>query len=315
MQYAIFSVIIPLYNKEKDIEETLNSVINQSFRDFEIIVINDGSTDGSLEIVKKIINPKLKVYSIANGGASFARNYGVKLALGDYVAFLDADDYWYPYHLDNLKKLITNYPYMNWYATGYEFMESKRRIFPMNAPPMKRKDGWVDGVCNYFENSMSDSLALTSAVCMKKNFFHQLGGFNVDLDTGHDIDLWIKAGIETDLVFSNVISMRYNMLGSNRITEMPIESKRHMEMESYIAIEKKNLSLRKFLAFYRYSHAIKFKLYGSNEKAKKYEKDIDLSLINAKQRFLLKLSPCTLRILQLIKDFISCFGYRIRASK
>ena len=101
-----FSIIIPLYNKEKDIKKTLKSVLNQSFEDFEIIIINDGSTDNSEEIVKSIIDKRIFLYTKNNEGVSIARNYGVEKATSGFIAFLDADDYWHPNHLENLHTLL-----------------------------------------------------------------------------------------------------------------------------------------------------------------------------------------------------------------
>jgi glycosyltransferase involved in cell wall biosynthesis len=88
----LISVVIPVYNGEKTILETIESVLNQSFTDFEIIVINDGSQDATLEIVSSIKDPRLKVFSYPNAGQAIARNRGVSHAVGEFVSFLDADD-------------------------------------------------------------------------------------------------------------------------------------------------------------------------------------------------------------------------------
>ena len=87
-----FSVIIPLYNKEKYITDTLNSALNQSFQDFEVIIVDDGSTDESLEVVSRFQDPRIKIYKQENQGASVARNYGISQSQSDLIALLDADD-------------------------------------------------------------------------------------------------------------------------------------------------------------------------------------------------------------------------------
>ena len=86
-----FSIIIPLFNKEKFLKATLESVFEQTFSDFEILVINDGSTDKSLEIVESIQHKKIKIYNQKNQGVSAARNLGIEKSTSDYCCFLDAD--------------------------------------------------------------------------------------------------------------------------------------------------------------------------------------------------------------------------------
>lgn len=103
MRLAKISVIIPLYNKEKCIERTVQSVLNQTYKDFELIIVDDGSTDNSLRIVQQLQDNRITIYTKPNGGVSSARNFGIEKAHGEYIIFLDADDIMLP---DNLKILI-----------------------------------------------------------------------------------------------------------------------------------------------------------------------------------------------------------------
>ena len=105
-----FSVVIPLFNKEHFIEKTIQSVLNQTLQDFEIIIINDGSTDASLEKVELINDDRISVFTTKNLGVSHARNYGIQKAKGHDIAFLDADDYWESEFLESIKGLIEKYP-------------------------------------------------------------------------------------------------------------------------------------------------------------------------------------------------------------
>src|SRR6056300_1045134 len=89
-----FSVVIPLYNKEKFIEDTLKSVLNQTFNDFEVIIVNDGSSDNSLSIVEQFKSEKIRLFTNKNRGLSYTRNFGIKKAKSQYIGFLDADDLW-----------------------------------------------------------------------------------------------------------------------------------------------------------------------------------------------------------------------------
>ena len=113
----IFSVIIPCYNCAKYIQSTLASVYNQSYSDFEVIVINDGSTDETADILKSQQDQRLNVITIENSGECQARNTGIKYAKGKYLAFLDADDIWHPQHLQQAHNILENNDAPNWYSS------------------------------------------------------------------------------------------------------------------------------------------------------------------------------------------------------
>src|SRR5690625_3750960 len=102
--------MISLYNKEKHITKTINSVLNQTYKKFELIIIDDGSIDRSLEVVEKFNDSRIKVFTFENNGVSVARNLGIEKAKYNYIAFLDADDEWEENFLFNVKKLIQTYP-------------------------------------------------------------------------------------------------------------------------------------------------------------------------------------------------------------
>ena len=125
-----FSVVIPLYNKEMYIKETLDSVKTQSFRDFEVIVVNDSSTDKSLNIASVYESDnRYHVYTIPNGGVSAARNFGIGKAKGDYVCFLDADDLWQPNYLEEADRLLKKHGERNFLCFAYDsFLENPENI-------------------------------------------------------------------------------------------------------------------------------------------------------------------------------------------
>ena len=116
-----FSVIMPLYNKERYVKKAIESVIAQTYRDFELIIIDDGSTDNSLEVVRglKIEDRRLKILTQSNSGVAVARNNGVAASEGEYMCFLDADDWWEANFLEEMDRLITEYPEAGLCATNY----------------------------------------------------------------------------------------------------------------------------------------------------------------------------------------------------
>lgn len=114
----MFSIVIPLYNKEHTILRTLYSVLTQTCTEFEIVIVDDGSSDGSVELIQKHIDdPRLRIVSQSNQGVSVARNRGVSEATHEYIAFLDADDEWLPSYLEKVREAILLYPDAGMYCT------------------------------------------------------------------------------------------------------------------------------------------------------------------------------------------------------
>src|SRR5687767_1849902 len=116
----LFSIIIPTYNRASFIEKTIHSVLNQTCQDFEIIIVDDGSTDNTEDIIKKINNEKIIYLKIQNSERGFARNYGVQHSSGDYVTFLDSDDILLPHHFSNSFESIKKYNHPPFLHLGYE---------------------------------------------------------------------------------------------------------------------------------------------------------------------------------------------------
>ena len=142
----MFSVIMPVYNGEKFIDEAIESVFMQSENDWELIIVNDGSTDSTGEVLGKYDkNEKIRIINQPNSGVSVARNNGMENAKGDYIAFLDADDIWHDNHLETMKKLIEKYPDAGLYGTfsGAELI-----------------NGDVIDKCEFFSEKDSDELFL-----------------------------------------------------------------------------------------------------------------------------------------------------------
>lgn len=114
-----YSVVIPLYNKQRYIKETLKSVLNQTFQDFEILVVDDGSTDESLKEAKKVVSEKIRIIEQENQGVAVARNTGILHAKGEYISFLDADDIWRKNYLETIEGLTKNYTQSDIFVTAY----------------------------------------------------------------------------------------------------------------------------------------------------------------------------------------------------
>lgn len=303
-----FSVIIPLYNKEKDFPLTLKGVMDQTFKDFEVIIVNDGSTDNSLAVAESIRDERIKIHNRKNEGVAAARNYGVEHALADDVVFLDADDLWLPNHLENIDAILRKFPEASWYATAYEKKYNEKMTRKMVSPLLEMPEEWI-GPVNYFENSLADSAALSSSVGMKKRFFIELGGFNTSLNFSEDTDLWIRAALKEFLIFANRISAVIKLDSTNRANHSSVKSRSYATLDIYESEAKKDPFLRKYLDVHYFSIALNYKLAGDNANFKKYRDRISISNLNEKQKLFLKLPRQVLNTFKFVKHLLHKSGF------
>lgn len=180
----MFSVIIPLYNKAPFIQRAINSVLAQTYSDYEIIVVNDGTTDGGEEIVQREYGDQIHLIHQFNQGVSIARNNGIAQASFPWIAFLDADDFWHPDYLKLVTEAIIKYP-----ETG--IIGSHYSTFQLEENPNLR----ANRINNYFHQAVKNTLFFTSATVVKREFFETNPGFAPKIKLGEDIDVWIRASL------------------------------------------------------------------------------------------------------------------------
>lgn len=197
----MFSVVIPLHNKTNYIVKAVESVLGQTWPDFELIVVNDGSTDGSQERLSQFDDRRLRVVDQVNAGVSAARNNGAKHARFDHIAFLDADDYWHPYFLEEMKRLITGFPDAGLYGSGYYIVKNGLRT----PAQVGVAAGFSAGYINYFAVYAHTFWVPIncSFVVVKKSVFEQQKGFNPKLKFGEDFDLWIRIALAHKVAYVN----------------------------------------------------------------------------------------------------------------
>jgi glycosyltransferase involved in cell wall biosynthesis len=184
-------------------------VLNQNVSPNEIIIIDDGSTDGGGDLVKNKYKDKIQYIKIENVGVSAARNLGVKLAKNNYIAFLDADDEWLPDHLRDIISLIAKYPEADAYASAYKLCYEKLACIDakINLPLGFGVDGILN---NYFELSAKGNNPMwTSAVCVRKEPFFRFGGFPERVEMREDLYLWAHFVIFGSVAYSSVSSSIY----------------------------------------------------------------------------------------------------------
>lgn len=210
------SVVIPLYNKGPHIARAINSVLKQTFQDFEIIIINDGSTDESVDVVQKFVDPRIRLINQTNYGVSFARNQGIKCAQSDFIAFLDADDEWKPEHLEVLLKLQKKYPEAGVYATTYKKIYSNLSIKNPHFQGIPEKP-WEGLLQNYFKSSaLGESPLSASTVGISKKILIEIGAFNISAHVHEDADLWERIALKYPVAFSWDGEGLYHIDASNK---------------------------------------------------------------------------------------------------
>ena len=217
---TMFSVIIPLYNKAPYVEKAIRSVAAQTFQEFELIVVDDGSTDltapqppkGGAGLtysdIEQLIDGKGILIKQKNSGVSVARNNGVAQAKYPYICFLDADDWWAPTFLEEMKALIDEFPDAGIYGTSYYKVKNGKYI-PAN---IGVEEGFVKGEINYCQ-VYAKSLWMplwTGAVCIPKTVFENEQGFKPALKLGEDFDLWIRIVLKHKVVLLNKPLAYYN---------------------------------------------------------------------------------------------------------
>ncbi len=195
-----FSVIVPLYNKAPYIKKALSSVMEQTYKDYELIVVDDGSTDDSYRDAKDVLEDSGLDYQLIhqkNTGVSTARNNGVAVSNGDYLCFLDADDWWAPTFLERMDWLIKEYPEARIYGTNYYYVKNgHQRVCVTTA-----ETGYIN-YCKVYAEKLQMPL-WTGATCMPRDVFAEMGGFNPQMKLGEDFCLWIKVALKYKVAFLN----------------------------------------------------------------------------------------------------------------
>ena len=205
----MISVVIPLYNKEALVGRTLESVLAQSYRDFEVVVVDDGSRDGSAAVVESFDDPRIRLIRQANAGVSAARNRGIAESRGEFIALLDADDIWRENYLQTQFELTQKYTQCDVFATNYCFCNSKgvERATIIRKLPFDGEDGILT---NYFEvASCSHPPLWTSAVMMRKGAIESIGGFPVGIKSGEDLITWARLAVNYKIAYSRRVSATF----------------------------------------------------------------------------------------------------------
>ncbi len=239
----MISVVIPLYNKELSIKSTLQSVLAQTYTDFEVVVVDDGSIDKSVSVVKTIADNRIRLIHKTNGGVSSARNRGIQEAKGSHIAFLDGDDYWEPNYLEELARLIDDFPNAVIYGVGHGVLQRNEKHKIANKMFSEGFRGVVENVWSsrpyYWTGSSS---------CSSRALLLSLGGFDTRMTHGEDLDMWWRLLLVGDGVFYNKTLAYYVQDSENRAMNrvIPLESHIPYFIDKYAEARVANPDFRKF---------------------------------------------------------------------
>jgi len=212
------SVVIPLFNKEETIGRAVESFLKQSYENKELIIIDDGSVDGSRDAVKDYLaSPAVRLYQQSNCGVSAARNEGVRQARAEYVCFLDADDEWEEGFLEEIARMIELHPDAVLYSCCIKIVdENGRKVLWSHSAKGLQSLVQVDFFKSYRETR---GLVHSSAVCVNKTIFERLGGFPVGEKIGEDIYLWFKLALNGKVCCSKNRLVIVHRNSSNRTVD------------------------------------------------------------------------------------------------
>ena len=303
-----FTVIIPLYNKEKYIENAIKSILNQTFTDFELLIINDCSSDKSVEIASEFISEKVQlIHHEKNSGLAATRNTGIKKATSNYVTFLDADDLWKPHFLEKIFNLIQNFPESRIFGTNYEEIWEKTIKNPHNGSESLPKD--FTGYVNFFKINLKQGIYNHGSVCLHKEVYEKVGFYNENIQLSQDLDFNIRANFHYKLAYDNSVQMSYFMQTENQLTRSSIVNKTIPDYNKYEDWTKSNSDLKKYLDFERYVLGKRLKK-NNDLRWKNMIATIDLNNLNWKQNLLLKVPSSVINLLDKLKLFLLRLGIK-----
>ncbi len=198
-----FSVVIPLYNKERFVRHSVESVLSQVYREFEVIIVDDGSTDSGVDTIRAFLSDRVRLITQKNKGPGPARNRGVNEARFEWIAFLDSDDWWLPTHLSALNRLVKGFPNAALVATRL------RRFRAGRLEGSTVQDGTNDYLLNYF-CGFHDDIVHSSSCAARTDALTGAGGFGAYWP-GEDTVLWVRLALDHDIAVTQETTVVYRM--------------------------------------------------------------------------------------------------------
>lgn len=252
------SVIIPTYNYGQYIDKSIDSVLSQTYRDFEIIVVDDGSTDNTKTIIETKYRDKVKYIYQENSGAPAARNQGLREAKGDFIVFLDADDWFAPENLEYKVNILENNVDVGWVYSDWHYVNEEGTIVDKGSDRFSFCNRKLEGDISS-ELFSAGNYITTDSVLIRKACIERVGGFDESLPALQDYDLWLRISLSFPVKFLNM-GLSYSLIHPDSITFRKGVSPKAFLMiaQKYDNIFKKKIGKIKWLRI----KADKFNHYG-----------------------------------------------------
>ncbi|MGB5981254.1 MAG: glycosyltransferase family A protein [Nonlabens sp.] len=305
-------IIVPLYNKEASINDCIQSVLQQDYRDFSLIIVNDGSTDNSLARAKLIEDPRITILNQDNKGVSSARNNGIMAAITNgatHLFLLDADDIWFPNHINTHIKLKNRFPRATVFGSNYVIRKNEKTRTARFSNLKDDMDQYLD---RFFEKNFLDPVLHCSSTSFSDTIVNTVGVFDENITHGEDTDFFIKVGISLNIAFSLKVTNIFDQDSENRSDIVKLNKRNLIDLDIYEEKIYKFPGLKKYLDLNRFSLALQFRTHNDIKNAKAYEAKINAENLNLKQRQLLKLKGKQLRSLKKIQEFLGNKGLRLK---
>lgn len=247
-----FSIVIPLYNKASTIQRAIDSILTQTVQDFELIIVDGNSTDGSFEIASQINDPRIILFKQKGKGVSTARNQGIEKASANIVAFLDADDTWEPDFLETILSLTQKYSEAGMYGTAFSVCQNNE---PHHTIILENS---TEGILESYFKSFTGAghpIIITSAFAAKREALLSVGGYSENLKVGEDHDLFGKLALQYPVAYSPKVCSRYSLAAENNtdtvdyVLEVPLE--RYLAENTLLEVSKERPGFSEYLDHWR----------------------------------------------------------------
>lgn len=274
MTMPAVTVAVPLYNKAQFVVDTVRSALAQTFTDFEIVVIDDGSTDGGAEKLWALALPQLTLVRQQNAGVAVARTRAMREGRGRYVAFLDADDLWHRDHLMHLMELARRYPHADLLGNDYTESAASGAVFARNYAATKYR--LVD---NYFiECAVGRAPLYTSSCMVSRERALQVGGFPAGNYCGEDLALWMLLAENAPTAVTDFVGCFYRRGIGSLSLNPAYRNATDISMLTLLAIldrhtewpEQRKASLREYHARLALAHCLDCLRAGEMDQARRY---------------------------------------------
>lgn len=270
----LVSIVMPLYNKPFSVERAIRSVLSQTVKDFELLVVDDGSTDGSAKAVGAIQDVRVRCVSQANAGESMARNRGIAETKSSLIAFIDADDEWFPHFLHTVLALHDRFPDAGAFCTAFVGCRDGKVIHFPHAGVGLRWEGEI--IEDYFKSCvLGSNMVGSSSVMIKREVFDDVGGFPAGVRNGGDLHTWARIALRYPIAWSPVECAVWHLSAENRnagtrvLEDIPFKGILEDAVRGNELTAEQKKWIRRYMALFRLHYAGVAIRYGNRTCARK----------------------------------------------